>query len=135
MLSRAGDGEHVEQLEIVEPEHIHEAGGPPVSLSQIKPPVKLTLGLTDRGFDAGDAMTGKSHIVPFRHEGDLILQVSKPVVDRRRRQHQHLGLHPGLDDPLHQMVVAGIPILMGRLVPEVMRLVDDDEIVIAPIDV
>ena len=36
MLSRARDGEHIEQLEVVEAEHIHEASGPPVGLGQIK---------------------------------------------------------------------------------------------------
>src|SRR3546814_3935130 len=47
--------------------------------------------------------------------------------------HQHLGFHARLDDALHQVVVSRVAILMGRLVAEVMGLVDHDEIVVAPI--
>jgi hypothetical protein len=35
----------------------------------------------------------------------------------------------------HQAVVAGVAILVVLLVAEVVRLVDDDEVVVAPVDV
>ena len=135
MLSRPGDGQHVEQFEVIEAKHIHEAGWPTFGLAKIKPAVELPLRLADRSFDAGDAMARQRHIVTLSNECDLIFEVGQPIVDRRRRQHEHFGLHAGLDDPLHQVVVAGVPILVGRLVPKIMRLVDHDEIVITPVDV
>ena len=61
------------------------------------------------------------------------LQIGQPVVDRRGRQHEHAGLHAFLDDPPHQAVVAGLAVLVGRLVAEVVGFVDDDEVVVAPV--
>jgi len=40
-----------------------------------------------------------------------------------------------LDDPPHELVVSGLFGLVVELVPEVVGLVDDDEIVVPPIDV
>ncbi len=101
-----------------------------------EPAVELELRLADGGFDAGDAVAGKRRVVALGDEGDLVLEVGEAVVDRRGRQHQHAGLHAFLDDPPHQAVVAGLAVLMGRLlVAEVVRLVDDDEVVVAPVDV
>ena len=64
------------------------------------------------------------------------LQVGQAIVDRRGREHQHAGLDPFLDDLAHQPVVARFAALPWRLlVAEVVRLVDDDEVVVAPVDV
>ena len=63
------------------------------------------------------------------------LQVGQAVVDRRGREHEHAGLDAFLDDPPHQAVVAGLAVLVGGLVAEVVGLVDDDEVVVAPVDV
>src|SRR5208337_1036274 len=44
--------------------------------------------------------------------------------------------HPLLDDPPHQAIVPRLAVFPGRLlVPEVMRFVDDDKIVVTPVDV
>ena len=135
VLSRPRDRQHVEQLEIVEAQHVHQARRAPFGFRQVEPAIELRLGLADRRLDAGDAMPDQRQIIAFGHEGDLVFEVGEPVIDRRRGQHQYLGFHARLDDPLHQVVVAGVAVLMRRLVSEVVGLVDDDEIVVSPIDV
>ena len=68
-------------------------------------------------------------------EGDLVLEVGEAVVDRRGREHEDAGLDALLDDAPHEAVVAGLAVVVGGLVAEVVRLVDDDQVVVAPIDV
>src|SRR5690606_792309 len=72
----------------------------------------------------------------LRREYNLIAQVGHAVVDGRGRKHQHARLHALADDLAHQAVVAGLTAgLWGFLVAEVVRFVDDDEVVVAPVDV
>ena len=78
---------------------------------------------------------GERRVVALGHEGDLVLEVGQAVVDRRGRKHEHAGLHAFLDDAPHQAVVAGLAVVVRRLVAEVVGLVDDDEVVVAPVDV
>ena len=93
----------------------------------------MRLRLPDGGLDAGYAELAQSKIIALGHEGDLVFQICEAVVDRGGRQHQHFGFHAGLDHPLHQVVVAGVTVLVRRLVAEVVRLVDDDQVVVAPV--
>ncbi len=74
------------------------------------------------------------HIVRLGHEGDLVLEVRQAVVDRRGGEHEDAGLHALLDDAPHEAVVAGLAAIVRRLVAEVVGLVDDDEVVVAPVD-
>ena len=69
-----------------------------------------------------------------RPAASWLLQVVEAVVDRRGRQHQHLGLHALADDLAHQPLVAGLLLLGVVVVAEVVRLVDDDQVVVAPVD-
>jgi hypothetical protein len=72
--------------------------------------------------------------VAFVGQGQLIPQVVEAVVDRRGREHQHLGLDALFDDGIHQLLVARLVVLEGVVVAEIVRLVDDHQVVIAPID-
>ena len=72
--------------------------------------------------------------IAFVGQGKLVSQVGEAVVDRRRREHQHLGLDALPDDRVHQLLIAGLAVLEGVVVAEVVRLVDDDEVVVAPVD-
>jgi hypothetical protein len=72
--------------------------------------------------------------VAFVGQRQLVAQVVEAVVDRGGRQHQHLGLHALLDDLVHQLLVARLLVLVGVVVAEVVRLVDDHEVVVAPVD-
>ena len=67
-------------------------------------------------------------------QGKLILQVIEAVVDRRGRKHQDLRLDALLDDTIHQPLIACLPVFEGIVIAEIVRFVDDDEIVVAPVD-
>ena len=136
VLARAGDGQQVEQREVVEAEHLDQARRRALGVVEIEPAVELLLRQPRRAVDAGDAVLEQRRVVALGGEGDLVPQVGQAVVDRRGREHQHRGLDALLDDPAHQAVVAGLAALPWRpLVAEVVRLVDDDEVVVAPVDV
>ena len=72
-------------------------------------------------------------ILPFSRKCNLVLQVGETAVDRRRREHKHARLHAIADDTPHQPVIPCLTILEVALVPEVVRFVDDDQVVVAPV--
>ena len=80
-------------------------------------------------------MVGESRVIRLGDEGDLVLEVGQAVVDRRGRKHEHAGLDAILDDAAHEPVVARLAVVVRRLVAEVVGFVDDDEVVVAPVDV
>ena len=61
---------------------------------------------------------------------DIFNQLVEAVVDRRGREHQHLGLDALLDDGIHQLLVARLVVLEGVVVAEVVRLINHDEVVV-----
>ena len=67
-------------------------------------------------------------------ELQLILQIVEPIVHRGRGEHQHLGLHAFPDDFAHEPLVARFPALGVIRIAEIMRFVDHQEVVVAPID-
>jgi hypothetical protein len=134
VLARPGDGQQVEQLEVVEAEHLDEDAGRAFAPPS-EPAVELLLRLRTVAFDAVDAVIGSAVSFALGDEGDLVLEIGEAVVDRRGREHQHAGLHAVLDDAPHEAVVARLAVLVRRLVAEVVRLVDDHEVVVAPVDV
>ena len=113
VLARPGDGQQVEQLEVVEAEHVDEPRGRPFGIFQSEPAVELKLRLPHGRFDAGDSVFDQRHVVAFGDEGDLVLEVGEPVVDRRGREHQNAGLDAFLDDPAHQTVVARLTVIVA----------------------
>ena len=77
----------------------------------------------------------------------LVLQVVEAVVDRSGREHQHLGLDTSTDHLLHQLLVAvgfaRFPVIEVRVkfliidvatIAEIMALVNDYQVVVAPVD-
>jgi hypothetical protein len=69
----------------------------------------------------------------FVSKGELISKVSEAIIDRRCRQHQNFGLHASANDLVHQFLISRFPVLEDVVVAEVVRLVDDDGIVVPPI--
>ncbi|OQA30347.1 MAG: hypothetical protein BWY57_02897 [Betaproteobacteria bacterium ADurb.Bin341] len=74
-------------------------------------------------------------------EGYLVAQVGELIVHRRGGEQEDLGADAGLDDVLDQTLVAGdscglavLATWTDGIVAEVVRLVDDDEVVVAPVD-
>lgn len=71
----------------------------------------------------------------FISNGQLVLQIGKSVIDRSRTQHQHFGSDTSFDHFVHQHLIA---ILMGigmssNAVSEIVRFINHDQIVIAPV--
>ena len=136
MPARAGDGEVVQQGEVVEAQHFHQVPGRAFGIVQVQPAVELGLGLARGLLDAGYAVLQQRRVVAFRRKGNLVAQVSQPVVDGCGRQHQHAGLDAFLDDLAHQPVIARLVALARRLlVAEVVAFVNDHQVVVAPVHV
>ena len=80
----------------------------------------------------------------------LVLQVVEAVIDRSGREHQHLGLDTSTNHPLHQLLVTVGFAFLARLnhfhiviqfliidvstIAEIMALVNDYQVVVAPVD-
>src|SRR5271165_419846 len=135
MLAGAGDGQQVEQLEVVEAEHVQETRRLTLSILQSEPAVELKLRLANRCLDAGNAVGVQSHIVSLGDESDLVLQVGEAVVYRRGGEHEDAGLDALLDNAPHQAVVTSLAGIVRGLVTEVVGFVDYHEVVVAPINV
>ena len=83
----------------------------------------------------------KCGVLAFGEKIDLVAQVAQVVIDRRGGKQKHFGFHPALDDVIHEPLVAAfaddvalLVALARRVVAEVVGLVNDDEIEIAPIE-
>ena len=63
----------------------------------------------------------------FVCQSKLVLQIGEAVVDRRRGQHQNLGLDALLMTRVHEPLVAGFAVLECVVVAEIVGFVDDDE--------
>ena len=59
VLARARDGQQVEQLEVVEPEHVHQLRLASLGVFQREPAIELRLRLPDRRLDARNAVLGE----------------------------------------------------------------------------
>ena len=68
-------------------------------------------------------------------ERNLILKIGEAVVNRRGRKHEDASLDALFDDAPHKTVVTGLAVIVRSLVAEVVRLVDNNEVVVAPVDV
>ncbi len=67
----------------------------------------------------------------------LIAQVQKAIVDRGCGKHQYFRLHSRADDLVHETKVSVLTAVVSgdiAAVSEVVRLIDDDEVVIAPVE-
>ena len=141
MLARAGDGQLVEQFEKRGAELFQKVAG--FSL------VRLLFCPSRKGFlrggesfpKAADSDGFRERVVAiFREEIELVAQVLKVVVDWCGREKKDLGADAGFDDVVHESLVAAllndIALLVlpaWGVVPEIVRLVDDDEVVISPV--
>src|SRR3546814_5361094 len=75
MLTRPRNGEHVEQLEIIEAQHVHQPRGASLILGEVEPAVELPLRLADGRLDARNTVLDQGNVTAFGHEGDLVLEV------------------------------------------------------------
>jgi len=136
MATRTGNGQVIEQGKVVEAEHFDQQERRFLVLGQVEPAIEGFLCPPGSAVDTGDAVLGERRIVALGDKGNLVAQVSQPVIHRGRRKHQDACFHTFADDLAHQAVVARFVALTRRLfVAEVVRLVDHHQVVIAPVDV
>ena len=136
MLAAARDGQHVEQLEVVGVHRVHEALGRALGVGELAPLVEPLLGDARHVGDRRDAIgIGEVRVVSLGDELDLVSQVEQAVVHRGGREHEHLRALARLDDVLDEARVAVGLVRVGALVPEVVALVDDEEVEVAPAQV
>jgi hypothetical protein len=90
---------------------------------------------------ANPERVGKRLVAAFGQEIELVPQVFQVVVHRRRGEEQHFRADAGLDNFVHQLLIAafsdeiaGFVALARSVIAEVVRLVDDDEVVVASIE-
>src|SRR5690606_4508347 len=79
VFSGPGDGQQVEQSEVVEPQHLHQFRRRALGLRQFEPAVELLLRQARGAVDAADAVLQQCRIVTLRHEYNLIAQVGHAV--------------------------------------------------------
>src|SRR3546814_7377035 len=72
MLTRPRNGEHVELLEIIEVQHVHQLRGASLILGEVEPAVELPLRLADGRLDARNTVLDQGNVTAFGHEGDPI---------------------------------------------------------------
>ena len=134
MFSRTSDRQCVKKFEVVEVKALHQRISCPVSCITFEPFVEACLGFLESLLNTRDSSFRQSVVDAFSNECDLVLQVIHAIVYWCRREHQDFRLYPGLDDFLHQATVTCDPILLRRVVSEVVRLVDHDQVVVAPVE-
>ena len=126
VLAAAGDGEHVQQLEVVSVHRVDKALGGALLVWQLAPLVEARLGLAAHLGDGLDAVgVCQVGVISLGDELDLVAQVEQAVVHRRGREHEDLGAPAALDDVLDKARVAVLLLGVRRLVAEVVGLVDD----------
>ena len=136
VLATACDGQHVEQLEVVGVHRVHEALGRALGVGELAPLVEPLLGDARHVGDRRDAIgIGEVRVVSLGDELDLVSQVEQAVIHRGGREHEHLRALARLDDVLDEARVAVGLVRVGALVPEVVALVDDEEVEVAPAQV
>ena len=143
MLPASCDGDGIEHLEEVEREHIQQ----PLRRAlfwvvDMCPGIVLCLSRAEDVLDGAiDIQLVIDEFLPaLVSQLQLIFQVVEAIVDRGSREHQDFGPHAGADDLVHQSqvaVLAWVLVLLVRsylpAVAEVMTLVNDDEIIVAPV--
>jgi len=134
MLSGPGNGENIQQFEIVKIQSFQQGLCGSFAVVQIQPRIEARLSHFQCLLDAGNTVGLQRVVFCLNDKGDLVFQVVHPVVYRRSRKHQHLGFYASFDDLVHQLGIAGQRIILaGRVVSEIVRLVDNDQVVVTSV--
>ena len=136
VLARPGNGHAVQQLEKIEVQRSQDGAGGALLRWQLGPGVERRLCTPEYLVDVllGAQLVAKQPCIAFISQGQLVAQIVEPVVDRRGGQHQHLGFDALLDDGIHQLLVARLLVLVDIVVAEVVRLINDHQVIVAPVD-
>ncbi len=132
MLSRPGNSEHIQQLEISIIQTIEQ--GVDITIRNFSPISKLFLCQLHHASNIVNTIINKCQIISFRNKWDLIFQVVHSIVHGCSRKHQQFCFHPLLYNLVHHLCVTCHFTLCRIIVSEVMRLVNDNQIIIGPVD-
>ena len=133
VLAAARDGEHVEQLEVVGVHHGGEALRGALAVLELAPLVEALLRHARHLRDGGDAVAFREvGVVSLGDEPYLVAQVEQAVVHGGSREHEDLRAAAAFDDVLNQARVAVLLLGVGGLVAEIVGLVYDQKVEIAP---
>ena len=134
MFAGAGDGKGVQQFEIVQIHHFHKSLGRTFLLRQFRPFIKHQLRLAQGKFYAGDACLLQGIVSSLGDEGNLILDVVHSIVHGGSGEHQHLCPHSCFDNILHESLISSLAVVVRDVVAEIVTLIDNDEIIIFPVE-
>ena len=138
MLAAAGDGHAVQHFEEVEIQRFEQCRRGALFRGQLTPCIEGRLCLTE---DLVDGVAGVELVVNLRRisfvcQCQLIFEIDKTIVDRSGGEHQHLRAHARANNAIEQAKIAVFPFVLTRnfaAIAEIMRFVNDDQIVIAPV--
>ena len=136
VAARAGDGDAVQQFEKIEVERVENGGGGALFGRQGGPRIEGGLGAAENFVDVLFRTEFRLELVrlAFVSEGELVAEIGETVVHRGGGKHEDFRFHAGSNDLVHQPRVAGFAFfLAGVVVAEIVRLIDDDEVVISPV--
>ena len=98
--------------------------------------VEHRLGIAEDFFHSSTRAQLLSEIfrVAFVSQGELVAQIIEAIVDRGGGEHEHLGFNALANNLIHQLLIAGFSVFNRIVVSEIVRFVNDDQIIIAPVD-
>ena len=140
MLPGPCDGHTVQQFKEVKVEPGQQVLRCPFWLRQLAPCVIYLLRLTKNGIDIRLDIQLLIEVIRIAliSQRKLIPQIVKAVIDRGGGEHQDFGLNTGFYDSVHQPHIAVFfftaTAVCAISVSEIMAFVDDNQIVIPPVD-
>ena len=129
----AGDGHPVQQAQEVGAQVVQQPGfiPPAPALRRGFPLPELLLRRRHHAANAAHAQALLKSVLPlFGHQINLVPQINQRSIHRRGRQHQHLGARAAGDNLIQQS-----PVTLPIVVAEVVRFVNDHQIVAGPVKV
>ena len=139
MLSGAGNGHTVQHLKEVEVQCFQQSICGSFLCGALAPRVKGLLRTAENFINRFGCIQLAVNVfgVALICKGKLVFQVIEPVVDRRGREHQNLGLDACTHHTIHKTQVAVFPVIFtGNIaaVAEVMAFIDHNQVIVAPVD-
>ena len=140
VAAAARDGDLIEDTEEIEVEHVHQTFGVAFLRFEFRPDTVSLLRVAEHHIDIGGKPEPPGPFIAFVAvaQFELVLQIAETIVHRGGGEHKHLCRHAGMDDLVEELLVSVFFVvgLDGAVcaIAEVVRLIDDDEIIVAPVD-
>lgn len=139
MPAAASDGNAIQQLKEVKIEGLEQRLCRALTDGQLAPGIECGLCTAEdlinrvRGIQLFVDLGG----IPLISQGELIAQISKAIVDRCCREHQHLGLHASADHLVHQAQIAVFALIFAAAqtsVSEIVGFIDHHQVIVSPVE-